>query len=108
MIKTLAQLAESLNELYPTQYSHFTHAQKPPFICYLTDESEDSFYADDEVYVEGTLVTIEFYTKNKDLTGENKIKTMLKNNKVPYLKGPTILIESEGLFLTTFSVKLMN
>lgn len=107
MIKTLPQLAQALNTIYPTRYSHFTTAQAPPFVCYLTDEPEENFFADDEVFVEGTVVTIEFYTKNKDLNGERTIKNMLKNNQVPYQKGPTIFIESEGLFLTTFSIKLI-
>ena len=108
MIKTLPQLAQALNALYPTQYSHFTNAQNPPFICYLTDEGESNFYADDDVYLEGVNVTIEFYTNKKDLSGENKIKNMLKENKVQYSKGPTIFIQSEGLFLTTFSIRLIN
>ena len=107
MIKTLAQLAAELNKISPTRYSHFATAQAPPFICYL-DEGEENVHADDEVLVEGTLINIELYTKTKDLAKEREIKTMLKNNKVPYSKGPTIHIESEGLFLTTFSVKLIN
>ena len=107
MIKTLAQLATELNKISPTRYSHFATTQAPPFIVYL-DEGEENVHADDGVLVEGTLINIELYTKTKDLAKEREIKTMLKNNKVPYEKGPTVFIDTEGLFLTTFSVKLIN
>lgn len=107
MIKTLAQLAQALNALYPTRYSHFTSKQAPPFICYL-DDGEGNFHADDTVLVEGTLVNVELYSKTKDLAAERKIKDLFKEHKMPYEKGPTIHLESEGLFLTTFSIKLIN
>lgn len=102
---TLAELAQRLNNLYPTRYSHFSSAQAPPFICYL-DDGSDNFYADNKVYVEGTLVNIELYTNTKDLAAEKKIKNMLDENEIPYDKAPTIFIESEGVFQCTFSVTL--
>lgn len=107
MITTLAQLATALNAIYPTRYSHFAKKQEPPFICYL-DDGEDNFHADDSVLVEGTLVTVELYSKTKDLAAERKIKDLFNENKMPYEKGPTIFLESERLFLTTFSIKLIN
>lgn len=107
MIKTLPQLAVELNKIAPTRYSHFATSQAPPFICYL-DDGEENFHADNNVLVEGALINIELYTVEKDLAKEREIKTMLKSFKVPYDKGPTIYIESEGLFLTTFTVKLIN
>lgn len=106
MIKTLPQLAQALNAIYPTRYSHFTSAQVPPFICYI-DDGEDNFHADNTILVEGTLINVELYTKNKDLAAERKLKDLFKQNEVPYEKGPTIYIESEGLFFTTFSIKLI-
>ena len=106
MIKTLPQLAQALNSIYPTRYSHFSSVQAPPFICYL-DDGEDNFHADNTILVEGTLINVELYTKTKDLTAERKIKDLFKLNEIPYVKGPTIFIESEGLFLTTFSIKLI-
>lgn len=105
MIKTLPQLAQALNATYPTRYSHFTTAQAPPFICYI-DDGEENFHADNTILVEGTIINVELYTKNKDLAAERKVKDLFKLNEIPYEKGPTIFIESEGLFLTTFSIKL--
>lgn len=106
MIKTLPQLAQALNATYPTRYSHFTTAQAPPFICYI-DDGEENFHADNTILVEGALINIELYTKSKDLAAERKVKDLFKLNEIPYEKGPTIFIESEGLFLTTFSIKLI-
>ncbi|MDM5333434.1 hypothetical protein QUF56_09365 [Ureibacillus composti] len=102
----LQELAEKLNALYPTRYSHFTSAQEPPFICYL-DDGSDNFYADNKVLVERTFVNIELYTKTKDLTAEKKIKGMLNDYKIPFQKSPTIFIESEGVFQCTFSITLI-
>ena len=106
MIKTLPELANALNELYPTRFSHFASVQAPPFICYLTEEGE-TFYADDEVYLESVNVLIEFYTKTKDLTGERKIKEMLKQNSLTYSQVSTFFRQTESPFLTTFSVQLI-
>lgn len=102
---TLPELAQKLNALYPTRYSHFNSSQETPFICYL-DDGSDNFFADNKVYVEGTLVNIELYTKTKDLAAEKKIKDMLNENEIPYDKAPTIFIESEGVYLCTFSITL--
>lgn len=107
MIKTLAQLATALNALYPTRYSHFADKREPPFVVYL-DEGEDNFHADNTVWVEGQLVNVELYTKTKDLAAERKVKDLFKQNEIGYTKGSTVFIESEGLFLTPFSIKLIN
>ncbi|WP_336636845.1 hypothetical protein [Lysinibacillus fusiformis] len=103
---TLPELAKRLNSLYPTRYSHFKSAQEPPFICYL-DDGSNNFYADNKVFVEGTLVNIELYSKTKDFTAEMKIKDMLTENEIPYEQSPTVFIESEGVFQCTFSVTLI-
>lgn len=103
---TLAELAQSLNAIYPTRYSHFTTTQKAPFICYI-DDGEENFHADNAVYTEATLITVELYTDAKNLAAERNVKNLFKQREIPYEKGPTIFIESEGLFLTTFSIKLI-
>lgn len=107
MIKTLAELAQGLNAIYPTQFSHFEKKQKPPYICYI-DTGEENFYADDDALIEGTLVDIELYTINKDLKAEKKIKDFLRANKLSYTFYPSIRIESEGVFQCVFSIKLIN
>lgn len=103
---TLNELVHKLNSLYPTRYSHFTSKQEPPFICYL-DDGSNNFYADNKVFVEGTLVNIELYTETKDFMAEKKIKEMLNENEIPYEQTPTVFIESEGVFQCVFSVTLI-
>ena len=104
---TLSELAQGLNKLYPTRFSHFTSKQDPPFICYI-DTDYDNTSADNKVIVEGAYIDIELYTKTKDLTAERKIKSFLNENELPYTQSPTIHLESEGLFQCVFSIKLLN
>lgn len=107
MIKTIEELADALEVLYPTRYSHFTSKQEPPFICYL-DNGEDNFHADNVVLVEGTLINVELYTQQKDLTAEKNLKELFKLHELSYAKSPTIFIESEGIFQCVFSITLIN
>ena len=107
MIKTLAELAQGLSAIYPTQFSHFEKKQAPPYICYI-DTGEENFYADDNVFIEGTIVDIELYTARKDLKAEKRIKDFLKANELPYTFYPSIRIESEGLFQCVFNIKLID
>lgn len=103
---TLTELAQQLVTLgYPVAYSHFTSAKTPPFICYLVTDS-DTFNADDTVLHESINVDIELYTSKKDLVAENKIKTLLKENELPW-DYVEIYIQSEGVFKCTFSIQLI-
>ena len=106
MTLTLPQLAQKLNAIYPTAYSHFKSAQTLPFICYLVVDS-DTFTADDTVAGEITYVNIELYSPTKNLAAESKIKTMLKQNELPW-SYDEIYIADEGVFKCAFSVKLIN
>lgn len=107
MIRILPELADALNALYPTQYSHFSKKQAPPFICYLEADTENH-YADNAPIAEIAYVNVELYTKIKDLGAEQKIKDLLGKNEIPYTKSPTIFIESEGIFQCVFSIKLLD
>ena len=104
---TLTELAQKLLALgYPVAYSHFKSAQAPPFICYLVVGS-DTFTADDTVVSESTYIDIELYSATKNLTAEGKIKTMLKENELPWDYDETF-IKDEGVFKCTFSIQLLN
>ena len=106
-IKTLEELATKLNELYPTRYSHFENHQEPPFLVYV-DQGEENFHADNKVLIEGTFVDVEFYSRHKDLTAERRIKDLFRHEEVLYDKSDTIFIEDQSLFMTVFTVKLIN
>ena len=107
MIRTLDELANTLNELYPTRYSHFNKKQEGTFICYI-DQGEENFHADNKVLAEIVEVDIELYSPNKNLQAERQIKNLLRENEVPYDVVETTYIESENLFMTTFNIELLN
>ena len=104
---TLSELAQGLNRIYPTRYSHFTAKQEPPFICYI-DDGENNLIGDNKVIETATAIRIELYTKAKDLSAERKIKQFLNENELPYEKDPTLWIESEGLFLCAFNIEIIE
>lgn len=106
-IKTLEELGEGLQTLYPTRYSHFAKEQARPFITYI-DTDYENFAADNIITVEGTYVDIELYVDNKDEQAEAKIKQFLNQNELPYTQSATIYIESERFFQSIFSIKLLN
>lgn len=102
----LMELANLLSGLgYPLAYSHFKSAQKPPFIVYLVT-SGDSFSADNTALHESDYVDIELYVEVKSLAIENQIKTLLKQNELPFSYVETY-IKEEGVFKCTFSTQLI-
>lgn len=105
MIQTLSQLAQGLATIYPTAHYEFTSKQESPFIVYL-DEGEDYLHGDDVVIETSNTLTVELYTTKRDLEAENKLKAFFTNNEIPYEKGSTIKIDSEGLFLCPFTIEI--
>jgi len=107
MIRTLDELANALNTLYPTRYSHFNSKQEGTFIVYL-DQGEQNFHADNKVLTEITLVDVELYSPEKNLLAERQLKDLFRANGITYDKLETSYIEDEKLFLTTFTIELVN
>lgn len=104
---TLTELAKELTALgYPVAYSHFKKEQSLPFICYLVTEV-DTFSADNRVISESTYVDIELYVEKKNPEAEQKIKSMLNNNELPY-SYYEIYIKEQEVFKCTFTTKLIN
>lgn len=94
---------------YPVAYSHFVETvdypiPDPPFICYLVTSSSN-MKADNSVYHQIRNVSIELYTKKKDLIAESTIETVLLNNELPFESIETF-IESEELFQKIYEVRL--
>ena len=107
MIKTLTELGQALNTLYPTRYLKFNRKADDQFIVY-TDEGQEDFFADGENYVEVTTVDIDFYSTTKDIQAERRIKELLRNNKLPYDVSNTTYLNNEDLYLITFTVDLVD
>ena len=107
MVKTLTELGQALNTLYPTRYLKFNRKADDQFIVY-TDEGQEDFFADDENYLEVTTVDIDFYSTTKDIQAERRIKELLRNNKLPYDVSNTTYLNNEDLYLITFTVDLVD
>lgn len=107
MIKTLTELGQALNTLYPTRYLKFNRKADDKFIVY-TDEGQEDFFADDKTYVEVTTVDIDFYSTTKDIQAERRIKELLRNNKLNYDVSNTTYLNNEDLYLITFTVELID
>lgn len=103
---TITELAAGLNALYPTRYSHFTSKQATPFITYM-DYGNNPLVAENKNIVEATEVRIELYCDNKNLIAENKIKSFLNENDLPYDQEQTFFIEYEKLFLSVFNIEII-
>ena len=103
---TLIELKKILDATgYPVAYSHFNSPQATPFVVYLTD-TEPNVIADNKVYHKVTDVTIELYTKKKDLAAEQKLESLLDANEIPY-QPYQVYIESEKLFQKIYEVRLI-
>ena len=103
---TLAEFKKILDATgYPVAYSHFSGPQNPPFICYLVD-NEPNLIADNKVHHKISDVSIELYTKKKDLAAESKLESLLDENELPY-EPYQIFIESENIFQKTYEVRLI-
>ena len=75
-----------------------------PFIVYYVENS-DNFGADNKVYLQKNEVTIELYTKNKDVTSEGLIETMLNNNSIFWNKYEDY-IESEHMYQISYDITI--
>ena len=69
---TLPELKEILKTL--GLYLQWAVGQVPelPYILYYSDE-DNCFYADDVVFFEGSAVTVEVYSQNRDLELESRV-----------------------------------
>ena len=104
---TLPELKALLGTLkLPITYHHWAVGQVPPlpYILYYADE-DNNFYADDQVYFEGYAVTIEIYSKEKNLELETKVKELLNNNKIPYGSYEDFL-DTENMYLKAYEINI--
>ncbi|MBO4914249.1 MAG: hypothetical protein J5449_03500 [Oscillospiraceae bacterium] len=90
----------------PFAYHHFAEGESPapPFICYLTPES-DNFAADGRVYHRLGAFHIELYSDRKDPELETRVEAALDARGVFYNKTET-WIESEKLYEVLYQFEL--
>lgn len=104
---TIPELKKLIDTLgMPVAYHCFAVGQVPelPYAVYYADE-DINFFADDTVYSGGCAVTMEVYTKAKDLELETKVKKLLNDNQLPYESYESFL-DSENMFLKAYEINL--
>ena len=87
-------------------YRQFPQSAAPelPFIVYYVENS-DNFGADNKVYLQKNEVTIELYTKNKDVTSEGLVEKMLNDNDIFWNKYEEY-IESEHMYQISYDITI--
>ena len=103
----MEKLIEIMNKVgIPFAYDHFAVGESPdpPFICYLTPNS-DNFAADGKVYYKINEIHTELYTDCKDLSAEQKLEDVLDTYDIYYEKSET-WIESEKLYEVLYTFKM--
>lgn len=90
----------------PYAYYQFDEdtAEPPPFICFYYPASAN-FKADDIIYVRGSRLNIELYTREKDFDLESAVETVLTKNGLVYESTETF-IESEKLHLKSYYTEI--
>ena len=101
---TLSELHNILLSLnIPVAYFCFKKAQDLPYICYLVKDNDGNFMADNIVYKKISSINIELYTEIKDVELEERLETLLDENKLCYTSNETY-IESEGAFEKIYTI----
>lgn len=104
---TFEELRTGLNNLFPTNYDHFTRQPTGIYVTYI-DNGQDDFYSDDFVQVERYNIDIDLHTPTKDLAAERRLKDFFRDNEIPYIKDDTIFIIEDGVYITTFGIELIQ
>ena len=107
---TLAELTTILTGITgfsnKVAYRAFPENEAPalPFICYFVTGSDNTI-ADNRVFVPHQNVTIELYTRNKDVTSEELLESALNNASIPWEKFEDY-ISSEHCYQITYSITI--
>ena len=109
---TQAELYTALKTLgLPVAYGEFigtpeNPAPSPPFICYQFIDSDDVM-ADNQNYCGIGNFEIELYTEKKDPAAEALVESLLKTNRLPYIKRE-FFIETENLRQAIYEIQLIG
>lgn len=103
---TLQELKSILEQTgYPVAYNHFNSEPTVPFLVYRLPSSSH-FIADNVVYHNIEDIEVELYTNKKDLTAEQALESILRQNELPF-QSFEVWIDSEKLFQKTYETRLI-
>lgn len=89
------------------RYDHWEERQAPalPYGVYYTDGAA-IVCADGGVALTFTNISVDLWTKTKDLAAENKLETALNSVGIAYSKGDTSYDNSEKAYVTTYEFQI--
>lgn len=99
------EIAEMLNRIADTHYSHAPIGTAIPFITYITEFS-NNFGADDKVYQKVKSVTITAYMGSLDLHIDTEIQQALDNMNI-YWTSSTDYDSDQKLYTTTYEMEVI-
>lgn len=101
------QMIQLLNTLdIPSFYGQADDGQTLPFMT-IHITQPDNFAADDQVYCEKWNFRLDLYSVKKDLSAERKIKKLLNDNHIFWVRDETY-IESEKVWEVEFTFDLIG
>ena len=79
---------------------------KIPYIDWRYSSS-NNFSADNKTFCEVYEVSAEFYSGEKDITTEGLIKSVLKDNDIPFAHGE-IYLDDERVYIETYNFSVID
>ena len=104
---TYEEIAEMMQEIgLPNAYHHFAEGESPnpPFVIFLSP-GENTFGADDLMYVSFKKLNIELYTDEKSPETEERVEEVLLRYNIYYTKSE-FWIESEKLYEILYELEV--
>ena len=104
---TYEEIAEMMQEIgLPNAYHHFAEGESPnpPFTLFLSP-GENTFGADDLMYVSFKRLHIELYTDEKSPETEERVEEVLHQHNFYYAKSE-VWIESEKLYEVLYTLEV--
>ena len=104
---TYEEIAEMMQEIgLPNAYHHFAEGESPnpPFIIFLSP-GENTFGADDLMYISFKKLHIELYTDEKSPETEERVEEVLLRYNIYYTKSE-VWIESEKLYEILYELEV--
>lgn len=94
---TLKELNDILKTVFPTAYWAFPVNEAPamPYIIYFEDAS-DNFGADNKVYHHRKRISVELYTKTKNISAEEAVEAAFEANDIYWEKTETHLDDEDA------------
>ena len=104
---TYEEIAEMMQEIgLPFAYHHFAEGESPspPFVLFLSP-GENTFGADDLMYISFKTLHIELYTDEKSPEAEESVEEVLHQHNLYYTKTEA-WIESEKLYEILYELEV--